>query len=278
MATPASQIVLDLQDGAGYGWSERYWFNWAGQISQLNQYMTSFLGVRNAVLANDCQTVRIRVSQGSYRNPIVIDGNGSSSGAPTGTAPGPATADFTRLIIRWSSSNAIGRTFLGGVPAAYIVGDEFIPTATYLKNLTNFFAFLSGGGWYLQSTTGGVKPTPLPVTGLAPTSPRGYVFTLPNGTLAIGNTIRMHQALVIGYNGSKTVTGITLTGTTQLVAVGGAAPADVETDGTATFITIENPSQYAITGGIFEQVTHRPAGRPFGARRGRRSSTVPLRR
>lgn len=271
------QLILFLVDGYGYGWSEVYWM-FSSDPTLLLPYITSLIGIRNSILSNDCATVSYRLSTGNYRAPIIGNANPSGSGAPTGQVAGPAAADFARLILRWMAPKAVGRTFLGGIPQAYVVGDNFLPSVNYYKALNAFIGYISGGVFNMRSTIFNGKPARVNATTFLPYMPKGFSFQAGTGTVPQGSIIRVHQCLVPGYNGTKTVVKVVSGSGSDTIVVGGGMPAAADPGTNNPFVTLENPVFVTITSGIWENITHRPAGRPVGQRRGRRASTVPLRR
>jgi hypothetical protein len=87
----------------------------------------------------------------------------------------------------------------------------------------------------------------------------------------------MHQAIVIGYERVKTVTAVAGAGPV-IYSVGGAAPTDVDPGTNNPYITIPAYQYVGIGSAIPERMTRRSPGRFFGQRRGRRSTTLSLRR
>lgn len=272
------QLVMTFRHPAGYGWTERHWIDWGTDQTVLDAVVVQLVQLRNSVLSNDCSLDYIRVSSGQYRNPIIYDGNPNNPGTPTGTSPGPVSSDFERLLIRWRGNNGYGNTFLGGIPSAMVVGDNFTPTPAYVKQLNAYIDFFTNSVWYVEST---ISSGPQPIhtaTTLTPTSPRGYSFSCDAGLVTVGNTIRMKQTTVPGYSGLKVVNRVVTVGGASTVFVGGAMPPALEPITSVPVFTIEGYADVLITQGTWERITRRNAGRPFGQRRGRRANTVPLRR
>lgn len=271
-----SEIIATFKDSYGYGWSERHWLDWGTSQTVLNDRLATYYAMRVKILSNDCELNRVRVSSGQYKNPYIFELN-PNPGSPNGQVPGPAVADFARLIVRWQGQGGYGRTFLGGIPQKYIVGDSFIPDAAYLAAMQNFILSFFGQGWVVNSTIATGKPQKYAASNLTKLTPRGYTFDVQTGLFTVNDILRMHGATVPGYNGQKTVVNISFSTPNDTVTVGGGSPAVDEPTGTATFVTKEIESWVYINQGNYEQVTRRSAGRPFGQRAGRRASTVPLR-
>jgi hypothetical protein len=262
---------------AGYGWTE--------DISSFYAPFTTFSGIlpplinaRLALLSNDCEFTVVRASNGSYRNPNEYQV--SVPGTPNGLADGPVAQDFTRILLSTETAAGYGRIFMGGIPQSWVSGDALIWPPAAQKAFLAYAALLTSGtvNWGNNSVNTGAKKQTYAMTGLSPSSPRGYTFTSGSLLLTVGQVIRVTGSTVFGYNGTKTVTAVQSDTLPQVCTVGGGAPSNPGANGDTVLFTLQSGSYQSFTGIRPVGITHRKSGRPFGVRPGRQRNRVPLRR
>lgn len=275
----AQRIDFLFQNSDGYGWSERYYYL-PGGLTVPNLSVLTLLNLRLGVLSNDSMCTFIRMASGYTRSPFLFEGNYPASGSADGNAGETSGPDFVALVLRLQAQPAgVGRVFLRGVPEAEYLGDQYIPSVPYAAAMNNFTAQLSSGAlWGVRTSTQNTPIVPNPVSNLFPLSPRGYAFTSATAIagLSIGSFIRMHQASIFGYDGLKKITSIAGAGPV-IYHVGGAAPQAADTGATNPFVTVPVYQTPVIQTATPERISRRSSGRFFGQRRGRRSTTLPLR-
>jgi hypothetical protein len=272
------KVTFLLSDSAGYGWSMSFWYL-PGGLTGPNTDTQNLLNGINSILSVDCAIDFMRISSNLIRAPFLVDVN--PTGGDTGLFAGNSSADFVAVKLRLTGvAGGVGRIFLRGIPQSMFQGDAFTPTPAWTNNFNDFVASLIDSGvWGIQTNAFSGPLQKYAASTLLPMSPRGYSFVLAAGpsSLPVGSQIRMHNGTVVGYNGLKKVTN-SPTFPPGLVTVGGASPQAGDPGTNSPYITIITYTYPAIGFYTLEGVTHRPAGRFFGQRRGRRSTTLPLRR
>jgi hypothetical protein len=274
----AQRIDFLFSNSGGYGWSESYW-NTVSPLTPPYTAINLILAARAYILATDCQINYVRIQSAYSRSPLLLDAEFPNPGPVFGAATGASGPDFVALVLRVSGAlQGVGRIFLRGVPEAEYVADGFNFSPTYLGALNNFTNMLiSGGIWGIRtSSIIGARPR-LAASALTPVSPRGYSFVAQTNVVSPGSVIVMHQATTVGYNGRKQVVGITGAGP-YTVTVGGAQPQAPDSGMNNPYYTTVAYSYPLITNAVYERISRRSPGRFFGQRRGRRSTTLPLRR
>jgi hypothetical protein len=274
------RINFLFSSDSGYGWSETYWYL-GSPLSTITPEVTNLLNARAAILGTDCSINYVRMSTGYYRSPLLFDANGTGFGVIDGAGGGTTGPDFVALVMRLQGNPAgIGRIFLRGIPESYYEGDtiNLLPPAfDAVQNFGN--ALLTDFTWGVRTTTVNTPSIRYNAATMAPSSPRGYSFSaplIPPG-LAVGSTITMHQCINVGYNGRKIITNMVGSAPT-LITVGGASPQAVEPGTNNPYFTFPPINFNPIMGFNPERISRRAPGRFFGERRGRRSTTLPLRR
>jgi hypothetical protein len=274
---PAQRVTFLFSDQAGYGWTVSLWYL-PGGLTGLNSDVTALIQAFNNIMASDIALEYVRISSGLVRAPYFVNVN--PTGAPTGTGTGTSAADFVALKLRLTGvAGGIGRIFVRGISSDQYDGDNFVPTPDFFLAYGAFQATLiQGGKWGIQTNAFSGTATRYPVTNMGGLLPRGYSFQIPTNPipLVVGSLIRMHNAVIIGYNGLKKVTAITGTGP-YVVSVGGASPQAAEPGTNSPYFTLITYTYPAIGFTTEEGVTRRNSGRFFGQRRGRRSTVLPLR-
>jgi hypothetical protein len=270
----AQKVVLTLSDDQGYGWSETYYY--LGSSTPPLADTINLVYYRNQFLSATAIISYARITSAVKRNPYIIQFATSQ-----GALAGPAAPDFAALLVRQiATSVGYGRHFLRGIPAANVQEDDYVPTPAFNSALIAWGSYLQGGLWGIRSTLNGAGPRQ-PVTMLSPNGNKGYTFQIVGAQVFnLGDSLVMHGAKVIGYNGTKVIvaTPYANPGATGFIyTVGGAAPATTEAPSSSPWATKVNVTYGAINQVITERITHRPPGRIFGSRRGRRNSLVPLR-
>jgi hypothetical protein len=276
-ATTAQKINFLFSAESGYGWSETYY--WLGTaLVALNAAVNNLLFARAAILSTDAQIDYVRLASPYSRSPILLDAQ--ASGSIVGTGGSTSGPDFVSLVMRLQgNAGGIGRLFLRGVPEDQYTGDQLTFAPFYGAALTDFLQELTQtGNWGVQTSTVQAPRIRYNATALTPLSPRGYSFLLQaSPSWTVGQFIRMHQAVNVGYNGLKQAVSISGAGP-YTINVGGAAPNAADSGANNPYITVINYTYPIITGATFERISRRSPGRFFGQRRGRRSTTLPLRR
>lgn len=273
------RVDLLFQSESGYGWTESYYYI-PGGLTLPTADITTLVADRAGLLANDCFINYIRIASGWTRSPYLFDAGYPIQAPVTGSGGGPSGVDFVALVLRLQGvAPGVGRLFMRGVPEAQYEGDAYTPSPFYASAMQDFTNDLKATGkWAIRTSTTNAVVDRFPVTTLTPLSPRGYQFSsITNLALVAGNKIRMHQAVEIGYNGLKQVTGVGGVGP-FIYAVGGAAPTAADSGANNPYITIPAYQYVGIGSAIPERITRRSPGRFFGQRRGRRSTTLSLRR
>lgn len=275
MATLTSKVVLFFRSASGYGWTETLYY--IGSPSNVLTTLAPLASRRKDILAQDCALDHARISTAFARDPYYENLN--PAGGFNGNAPVESTADFEALLINLDSqAGGYGRIFLRGVPDLMVTGDNFTPTTDYLAKLNIWMTMLeSPTVWAVQSSLTPGPKVRYPITLLTPNSPRGYTFQSSALTVIQGQVLRVHNATITGYNGEKTVVMTELIPGATKYTVGGAKPAVENPLGDNVYVTLVNYNYLGITRVRPERITRRSAGRPFGQRRGRQASTIPLR-
>lgn len=275
---PAFAFVLQFKDDEGAGWSERLWYNGATDPATILSVFTTLANFRVGFLANDCTLLRCRVQTAIKRNPRVITAN-AGAGLP-GTWFDKQEPGEVRLLIKFSAtSNGYNKIFFGGIPDDQVTAGKYAPTPTYAGLVKQYTDYIKGNSFWVCYSTLGSDPTRFDMTDLTPLPRRGYRF-LTSTTVAVGDSIRVHQAREFGYNGNKTVTLFVPGGgggAPNIVNVGGAAPTSDEPVPTGAYLTKNNYTFEPIVDVDIEGLTSHRTGRPFGPPAGRRSTTLPLR-
>lgn len=276
---PTQKIDLLFSNVDGYGWTESYYYG-PGGLTVPNISLLTLITLRAALLSSDSQINFIRLANIYTRSPFLYDAAYPAAGAVLGNSGETSGPDFVALVLRLQGIPfGVGRLFLRGVPENEYTGDQLLPTVPYQAALNDFTAFLSSGSvWCLNTSSQNTVITTYPVTSLLPLSPRGYQFTsttaLPG--VSVGKLIRMHQAIIIGFNGLKKVTKIVGSGPV-IYSVGGAKPQAQDDGSNNPFVTVPVYQTPVINIATPEGISRRNAGRFFRQRRGRRSTTLSLR-
>jgi hypothetical protein len=275
----AQRVDLLFSGESGYGWSESYWWKNVIPLSSYPGALQTLIQARVALLANDCELNYVRLNTLYTRSPILIDGAGPNGGALPGGTAAASGPDFVAITLRLTGAvGGIGRLFLRGVPEVNYLGDTLQFNTFYVGAVQDFSDVLtSSGNWGIRTSAVSTPRPRLPASGLIPVAPRGYSFLAQTSVVAMGDSIVMHNATVIGYNGRKQVVSITGTGP-YIVTVGGASPQASDPGTNNPYYTTILYTYPSIASTTVERVTRRSAGRFFGQRRGRRSTTLPLRR
>jgi hypothetical protein len=271
------KVVLTFSDTNGYGWTETYYY--LGSSTPPIGDVNNLAYQRNQFLVQDASINYARITSSVKRNPYIIDLNPFSSSV--GALPGPAAPDFAALLVRLiATGTGYGRHFLRGLPEANVSEDSYVATPAFNSNLLAWSNLLQGGLWGIRSTLNGAGPR----VATAPPFPagnKGYNFFVAGAQVfSVNDVIVMHGCKVIGYNGTKTVVAVnpaTVPSAGFLYTVGGAAPPIGEGSNSSPYATKVNVTYGQINQVVIERITHRPPGRIFGSRRGRRNSLVPLR-
>jgi hypothetical protein len=275
--TSAQRVDLLFSNTEGYGWSESYW-NIGTVMTGYNAALQNLVLNRADILADNAQIEYIRLQNSYSRSPILL--NAQAAGPTPGTA-GDEGPDFVSAVIRTTGMfGGIGRIFLRGIPQAQYDGDDFNFDPGYSTAMTTFLNGLVGAAiWAIRTATVQAMRPRYAISNLSPLAPRGYTFTMTTSPpFTAGQFIRVHQAVEVGYNGLKQVVAVLGSSSPYSVQVGGVAPGAPDTGTENPYITLINYTYSQITAAIPERITRRSPGRFFGQRRGRRSTTIPLRR
>jgi hypothetical protein len=270
----AQKVLLFFSDDQGYGWSETYYY--IGTASPPIADVLNLAAARSGMMALGVTLDYARTTSTIKRNPY-LESIGYS-GPPNTTSAAP---DFAALLVKLQNPTlGYGRHFLRGIPQANVAEDIFFNTPLFNAGLQAWITTISGGLWGIRSTLNMAGPK-TSIFNLAPNGIRGYTFFIPAAQVyTVGQTVTVHGCKVIGYNGTKTVVNAiatTLPSVGWIYTVGGAAPAANEVLTTTPYAQLQTAAYGAIGTVVVERITHRPPGRFFGQRRGRRASLVPLR-
>lgn len=274
---PGYRAQLFFQNGSGYGWSENYWNNAASSETAALQLAYALGRTRLGMCTVDVTLPWVRISSPGNRRAVRIY-EFSQAGGQSGRINQPANPDFTALLVRLTTNedNVWSHLFLRGIPQNAAVGDIYVPTAPFNTAFRQWLSLMTNAnnGWSVRSVAVS-PPPPQTITAIVAGSPRGMQLTLQTpAPYTRGNQVRISGVgrSMIGANGYKQVE-VTTSG--SAVYLGGASPSGTFT-GTAT-ITPLTAQLYQVTDIDIKRPTHRPGGRFFGLRRGRRSTTLPLR-
>jgi len=269
-------VVLFMKNATGYGWSERFWYAGPTDTASLVTNVQQLVVARAAILTNTCVIIRSRVANpgGVKRNPVVFTGNGA--GTPGTETPPTASSEVALLILYQNIGVGFNRAFLRGIPERVVNVDTYAPDAAFNTNLNTFTAVLFNGLWNVRGHLSSAPQTSYHLSTIIPTPPRGWTaIPTPDFPGGLGQQLRVTGAVIPGYNGIKTITGVNTAGT--LLTFGGAAPpvTDISLNILATTLgAFDAPLLTAQPVGI----SRRAAGRPFGPSRGRRQTLYSLRR
>jgi hypothetical protein len=270
----ATKVLLFFSDNNGYGWSETYWY--LGSASPPIADTSNLAYYRQAMMTSEVGLTYGRITGVVSRNPYLLNFQYQA-----GPQPAPSAPDFAALLVKLQNPTlGYGRHYIRGIPQNIVDEDFYTPTAQFNTAFRAWANYIQGGLWGIRSTLGTSGPKQY-ILSLTPTGTKGYSFVIAGAQVfAVGNTITVHGCKVVGYNGTKTVVNLTAVSTPVagfVYQVGGGAPATAEPSSTVPWAQLQNPG-YGVIGSVLpERITHRPPGRFFGARRGRRNSIVPLR-
>jgi len=273
------RVDLLFQAASGYGWSESYYY-YPGGLTTPNVKVLQLVADRRAILSQDCSINYIRIASGYIRSPYLYDAAYPATGSLVGTGGLDSGVDFVALLLRLQGTiPGVGRLFLRGIPEAEYSGDVYSPSEFYLDAMQQFTSdLMDGSSWAIYTSASTMALERYSVSALTPLSPRGYTFQSQiDLVLEVGNKIRMHQAIEVGYNGIKKIVNQSGTGPFTY-SVGGAAPTAADSGTNHPFITIPAFQHTLIKTATPERISRRNTGRFFGQRRGRRSTVLALRR
>jgi hypothetical protein len=270
----AQKVVLTLSDDQGYGWSETYYY--LGSSTPPLADVINLVYYRNQFLSATAIISYARITSAVKRNPYI-----QQFGTSRGAIAGPAAPDFASLLVRQIASGVgYGRHFLRGIPAANVQEDDYVSTPSFNSAIIAWSSYLQGGLWGIRSTLNGAGPR-IATAPPFPAGNKGYNFFVAGSqNFSVNDVLVMHGCKIIGYNGTKTVVAVNATTTPSagfVYTVGGAAPPVGEGNNSSPYVTKVNVTYGTINQIVIERITHRPPGRIFGSRRGRRNSLVPLR-
>ena len=272
---PSVQVTLAFASSAGFGWSETYHYNGTVSGLPLPVSIIALMTARMNLCTTEIACTHIRVQSSVKRNPFIFlpnNGNGF-----LGIWNGPTQQSDVALLVRGNAGvTGFNRIFLRGLPEAMFASQTYTPTPAFNTDMTAFSNVWVGSGLWNAVGTLGSSPARFPTSPPQGLTPRGYTFTAPTATLAVGDKVRMHAASIPGYNGLKQVVAISPL-VPPVYTVGGAGP-PVQEPSLATYITKITPFDAVLTSFLVEGVTRRAAGRPFGQSRGRQATTYSLRR
>lgn len=269
----SKKVTLFFQDADGFGWSETYYCSQSSDsllLAAVNGLVISRMGLSTTNVI--CTHGRIATATKKLVTIIPLN---NGAGIP-GQQPIPTDAPEVALKVQLISTGfGFNRKMLRGIPDRVVQDNTFVPDDDYIIVMNAFRTYLLSQGFNAVGRLGtGTGATPIDT--ITPTPPRGFSF-ISNLTAIVGDTVRVTQVMVPGYNGIKIVVDKTASGSRFLYTVGGAAPAVAPSPATGK---AEKQGQYdqPLTSVVYDGVTRRAAGRPFGHSRGRRATTWPLRR
>jgi hypothetical protein len=271
----SAKVVAFFKDGAGYGWSETFYYGPGPTATNLTIDVPALIRARAAILTSSSTITHARISTLTKRLPIIVQ-LGGGTGVPGSETPPTAPSEVALLVTLQAVGSGYLRPFLRGIPLRIVGADLYVPDPTFTANLNSFFNVLKNGLWNVVGTLGG-PPLQQPIAhSPAPNTPRGYTFT--NGATStfvgtVGQLIRVHGCRVPGYNGIKRITQVN---SPTVYTVGGASPA-VADNGVAPYLTTLGSVDAAINSTVVDGLTRRGAGRPFGLSRGRKATLYSLR-
>lgn len=278
MATTAQKIDFLFFSNSGYGWTESYYYI-PGGATGLDFNITQLRDARLGILASDCSLQYLRFATDYIRAPLLRRPNNNNDAPMQGQANGNSGPDFVAVVERLGGNpGGIGRIFVRGVPESQYIEDQTQFDAVYGDLWRSWeFTLRNNGVWGIRTSVKTTKPIKYPITNLLPRLPRGYTFQYTNLPLpTVGNWLRVQGETVFGYNGLKQVTALDQLNTT--VTVGGAAPQQGGSVGSSPTVYYVTYNYNPIISTVPERVTRRSAGKFFGQRRGRRSTSLSLRR
>lgn len=275
MALTSKLFVVTFRDSDGEGWSESHWYNGPTTQPSLQNNINDFIDARIGVLAASCLATHIRISSATKRDPFVLYLGGGSGIA--GTEDFTAAPTEVALLLRYDATTGYNRLFLRGIPKRIIVNDDYSPDPAFSAVLTQFNDYLKNSALFNVVSRVGQSGTPVAITTIVPTPPRGYQFLAPSDVGDVGDSIRVTGAVVPGFNGRKVVRTKTAIVGGITYQVGGAAP-PVSEPSTSVQATQLGINDLVINSYSIERLTTRKPGRPFGVLRGRRQTLYSLRR
>lgn len=276
MSVTAAACTFFFKGPSGYGWSERYWYTGTTTDPTFSANINALVNARMGLSTTNVVLNHIRVQSSTKRAVFVF---ALTLPLPTGTQPTPTAESEVALIMRLNGSGVTpvyNRIFMRGIPTRIISGDDYAPDIAYQGAVTAYSNVLATPNWAVVGTLGApFPPSPVSITALTPLPPRSFSFAGPAASFIVGDQVRIKGNTIPGYGGIKTVTAISVAGTTY--TVGGASPPVPDT-GTAVTAQKVNRDQHQVSFAVGQAITRRGAGRPFGVSRGRKETLYSLRR
>jgi hypothetical protein len=274
MALLSVPVSYALRHKDGQGWSETYHYVPPLGIPDAAD-VRALAGLRAGFLTSDVKITHARIGTDTKRLVQVVPLAGGA-GIPGSLPPPTAPLEAAILYQLQAPPTGYNRIFARGFDAASVDGDTFTPSAAYSSAAGLWENYLQTSGlWNIVGTLGS-SPTHHTIANLVGSPPRGLQFTSNDNLGTAGTIISIHNAVVPGYNGRKTILNSALSGTVYTYKAGGAAPPIPDT-GTFPYALILTPNEATIQNVAFDKVTRRGVGRPFGLVRGRARTLYSLR-
>lgn len=264
---PLLRTTFFFKSDTGYGWTETF-FSTRAVLNTALQDAIFILPKRLQLLGSGVSCVFIRVSDDLVKRDSEIYQVPASDQKPTGLVSGASDIPNTCVIVRLEGSPVRRRTlYMRGVPDAIVINaGRFDPDPTWVRNFGLWSALLTAGAWAMKckSTPGAFAD----INGVSTPSGNGTV------TISTGLPHGFVQGDIVGITGVKGASAVN----------GKWTATTVPSATTFTIIVNRIPKPYTVGGktakyeselvGIVSAQTirasHRIAGRPFDAPRGRR--------
>jgi hypothetical protein len=257
-----------------YGWSETYYVN-AGSYNEAGTDAITMLNARMAMMTVNCRCTWVRISDPTIDRDVLIL-QALDLGLTRGLIAPPDAPDFCAALVRLSGGpDFFTHLFIRGIPLEIIKGDDWVDVGSFYTAFQAWSAILVNT-WELQTTQRIPRASRVPISGISPAAGRGALIATAAPAPAMGKTIRIGGVpnSMAGMNGYKIVTEPGPTA--DDFYVGGAIPVG-SYPGTGAYYVPANFVYNIVIEVHLKRITHRAAGRPFAARRGRRSNRIPLR-
>lgn len=261
------------------GWSETLYYQYTNAQGGFSA-ARRLAQVRRTFLPVGFQMVYIRVDN-IFGSREFLPGPAQASGVLLGTYPSTQNMPIdTRILvtIAGQTTGSVNRIFMGGVSAADVSSQEFVPTTAWQNLFANWQnAIVNAATWSTYNRLSDGVTFQVPVTAAQPIYPRGNQITAAStADLYNGAIVRFAAppGQIQGLQGYKIVTQVL--GETTF-NIGGAGVVGSLTGVRGAVYNVITPAMSVIASATPTRLTNRRAGRPFGQQVGRRPNRIPLR-